>query len=671
MSASLPLAGLKFSISGSAGDTSIAPVDRALLQRCHSFVRALTQELLKAGGEMVVFVGNEPRLSPEDPNTSKVFGWTELEAIATHLPDRASTHSGRPLLHAVVAADLSKRRIPQHRASLWDQLLAEDGAIRQTPIAERFFVGGHQRERQAEQADVLIALGGGKGIFDLDHRFRERGGVILPLDARIGSSCNDGEASPELNREALERPERFVPAADADWFAQQLPRLSFYGGASPEELAQRVLQVLLRVVPRAPQRPLPPEAKGSLSAVSPAASTAHATASTPRRPLPAKVHFLVLADEWWPHKGGISSFNRDFCTALARAGHRVSLFIPRRALIHEEREEISRIPGLTLVESGQKSVAPEHELLFRPQIEGSPDVIIGHGMITGPMALAQRQQHFANSTLVHIVHVSPNDTEHAKGKDAEDAMTDSEAKDREQTDFASDADLIVAVGPKLERSIQQSLHRWDKHARVHMLLPWLHDMTPSRPPIEPACLFIGRAASYHLKGLRIAAGAVARLGNRPRLYVRGATHTDARELQQKLESWSEGGVEVRLQEYTPEQARIDASFRDATAVLMPSRTEGFGLVGLEAIMRGIPLLASAESGLAEVLLQYGGEPGRAAVVQVGSDEDENIARFHERLAGLWRTPEAAFAQARDLYGRLRPHLDAPTSIRAFVAALQE
>src|SRR3569832_1719881 len=169
----LPLAGLRFSISGSAGDTTAHTIDRALLRRCHAFVHFLTQELLRSGGELVVFVTHEPLLDPEDPTTAKVFAWTELEAIAAHLPQRNVTQPNRCLLRAVASADPAKLRIPKQKVPLWDQLLAQEGAVQMTHIAPRYYVGGHHRERQAEQADILITLGGGKGVFDLDRSFRE------------------------------------------------------------------------------------------------------------------------------------------------------------------------------------------------------------------------------------------------------------------------------------------------------------------------------------------------------------------------------------------------------------------------------------------------------------------------------------------------------------------
>ena len=51
------------------------------------------------------------------------------------------------------------------------------------------------------------------------------------------------------------------------------------------------------------------------------------------------------------------------------------------------------------------------------------------------------------------------------------------------------------------------------------------------------------------------------------------------------------------------QSREDLkrSFLEVDLVLMPSRSEGFGLTGLEALSAGLPVLVSSNSGFGEAL----------------------------------------------------------------------
>ena len=111
---------------------------------------------------------------------------------------------------------------------------------------------------------------------------------------------------------------------------------------------------------------------------------------------------------------------------------------------------------------------------------------------------------------------------------------------------------------------------------------------------------------------------------------------------------------------------------------MPSRTEGFGLVALEAISAGVPVLVSSESGIAKALEQV--EGGKAVVVN--SDKPEVWAERIKQLSE--QKPEDRHASAiylRDKYGETytwtkecerfeqmihgliqRPHRDAPSNV---------
>ena len=63
-------------------------------------------------------------------------------------------------------------------------------------------------------------------------------------------------------------------------------------------------------------------------------------------------------------------------------------------------------------------------------------------------------------------------------------------------------------------------------------------------------------------------------------------------------------------------------------IALPSRTEGFGLVALEAISAGIPVLVASESGIAEALQEVDG--GQSFVVE--SDDPEVWARRIQQLS---------------------------------------
>lgn len=70
------------------------------------------------------------------------------------------------------------------------------------------------------------------------------------------------------------------------------------------------------------------------------------------------------------------------------------------------------------------------------------------------------------------------------------------------------------------------------------------------------------------------------------------------------------------------------------AFVMPSRGEGFGLPGLEAMSTGLPLIATNWSGPAEYLDANDTFPLRYRLVEAGGTEANNV-----RYAGLWAEPD--------------------------------
>ena len=68
-------------------------------------------------------------------------------------------------------------------------------------------------------------------------------------------------------------------------------------------------------------------------------------------------------------------------------------------------------------------------------------------------------------------------------------------------------------------------------------------------------------------------------------------------------------------------------------IALPSRTEGFGLVALEAISAGIPVLVAGESGIAEALLKV--DSGHSFIVE--SDDAKVWAQRIQQLSS--QSPE--------------------------------
>ena len=115
----------------------------------------------------------------------------------------------------------------------------------------------------------------------------------------------------------------------------------------------------------------------------------------------------------------------------------------------------------------------------------------------------------------------------------------------------------------------------------------------------PVLLFVGRIQP--LKGVDVAVRALAELGRRDArlLIVGGASGSDGSgEVARVMDLIDELGVRDQVVFVQPQPHHILSTYyRAADVVVVPSRSESFGLVALEAAACGIPVVASAVGGL--------------------------------------------------------------------------
>ena len=99
------------------------------------------------------------------------------------------------------------------------------------------------------------------------------------------------------------------------------------------------------------------------------------------------------------------------------------------------------------------------------------------------------------------------------------------------------------------------------------------------------------------------------------------------------------------------QDEVKEMFYAADLVAMPSRTEGFGLIALEAISAGVPVLLTSESGIAKALEQIDG--GKSVIIE---SEDPN--EWSEKIRILYeKKPEERLNTAiklRESYNKTFP-----------------
>jgi glycosyltransferase involved in cell wall biosynthesis len=237
-----------------------------------------------------------------------------------------------------------------------------------------------------------------------------------------------------------------------------------------------------------------------------------------------------------------------------------------------------------------------------------------------------------------------------------------------EVDLAISADLVAGVGPLLTEMIRDAMrgyHQTPPH--VVDIRPGLYDwggtVNPEDPPGRRQVLLIARAEDVRSKGIDIAVQAVARAvgrfdsdpGDSPVLVVRGVPEGEADVVKQQLDAIVAPQATVFVRPYSADRNSLRRDLWQSRVVIMPSRHEGFGLVSVEAISAGVPVLVSRDSGVGRTLreLVVDGERGEPReVVPVSGDDDEAAQVWGDAIYEQLVDPQSAFKRAADVRQQL-------------------
>jgi D-inositol-3-phosphate glycosyltransferase len=300
------------------------------------------------------------------------------------------------------------------------------------------------------------------------------------------------------------------------------------------------------------------------------------------------------------------------------------------------------------------------------------DVLHANYWLSG--LVAHRIKHELDMPFVSTFHTL------AKVK-AEGGDLEPELRDRAEAEIIGCADAICVSCTEEERQFRRLYG--DPAGKIEIIAPGVEhaffapgDRGGARNALDlpagaPVLLFVGRIQP--LKGPDVAVRALAEL-NRPDallLLVGGASGLEGDDEMQRLETLiTELGVEGQVRFIEPQPHHILSTYyRAADVVIVPSRSESFGLVALEASACGIPVVAGGVGGLL-TLVDHGASgflvPNRDPLLYA-----EHIAQIldHPEQAALMGRRGAARAQ-RYTWGfaaaRLR-RVYADVSVRELVA----
>ena len=231
------------------------------------------------------------------------------------------------------------------------------------------------------------------------------------------------------------------------------------------------------------------------------------------------------------------------------------------------------------------------------------DVVIGHEIHLGKQVSHIKQSH-PKCKWIQVVHTDPEEL--AMFKTYPDPIAKGEKKHDANVNLCEKADQVVAVGSKLADTYSHSCGK----EKVFVLTPGIfsefanvNQATDERIVFRVLVFGRGDSEDFRSKGYDIAARAVAELKDEEppfKLVFVGAPSGKEDKITQML--LDEGILRHQLIVRTAkEREQLPQQFFEADLVIMPSRTEGFGLAALEALSAGLPVLVSGNSGLGQAL----------------------------------------------------------------------
>jgi D-inositol-3-phosphate glycosyltransferase len=389
------------------------------------------------------------------------------------------------------------------------------------------------------------------------------------------------------------------------------------------------------------------------------------------------MHTSPLAQPGAGDSGGMNVYVRELASSLAQAGVAVDVFTRRH---DDDLAEIVAVePGLRVVHvpAGPVDLAKEdlasvvdeftEGVLGRLRGDELPSAIHANYWLSG--VAGHRLKHELSLPLVSTFHTLAR-VKAVTGDLEPERRVDAEAE------VIACSDVITASCPAEADDLVE--HYGARRERIELVAPGvLHaffspgDQAGARAALgldadRPVLLFVGRIQP--LKGLDVAVAALAEIAvRRPDallLVVGGASGLDGSTEVEKVHALIEElGLVDNVQHVDPQPHHLLSTYyRAADVVVVPSRSESFGLVALEAAACGTPVVAAAVGGL-RTLVEHGRtgllvdsrDPGEFATAIESILDDESVAGWFSTTAAeraldyRWSTTAA---RLRRLYADL-------------------
>ena len=330
--------------------------------------------------------------------------------------------------------------------------------------------------------------------------------------------------------------------------------------------------------------------------------------------LDRKVKVTILASEWGSSNGGLSTINRELAIQLAKCRKvEITFFLPKCS---QEDRKIALEHKVKIVEATPLPGFEQLDWLCFPPEDLQIDIIVGHGVKLGKQA--QIIKNSKTCKWFQVVHTDP----------------EGEEKYNTEVELCKMADHVVGVGSKLSDAFRSYLRGCKKDDDVLDFTPGVFEefeavnQDPSERQQRSVLVFgRGDKEDFKLKGLDIAGKAIAALQDTRLVFV-GASDGKCEEVKNRFIRCGLPANRLKVRRFVEDRESLRQFFQEVDLVVMPSRTEGFGLTGLEAMSAGLPVLVSHNSGFGKALCSI--PFGSSFVI-----DSEDPANWTEAIKNMW------------------------------------
>ena len=330
-------------------------------------------------------------------------------------------------------------------------------------------------------------------------------------------------------------------------------------------------------------------------------STPNETSSPQEGQLNRRLKVTLLSSEWRSSTDReVSTISRKLAIQLAKHPNvEVSVFLPKCS---EEDKRNAASHKIQLVEADE---LPGFEpILWLSSLPRNHDVdcIIGHGVHLGKqIPPIKKNQDCRWIQVVHSVHEEVGMYKN---------ISEGEQLQQTEVKLCKMADEVVAIGPKVAEAYKRFLCSAKEEKTILDLTPGVFseflNVAQATDERKTFCvLVIGSGDScedFNVKGFNMAAEAIAELKDASyQLKFLYSPREKGEEIADKLLQHGISRNQLIVRSINDSRDVLANLFCEVDLAIMPSRTEGFGLCGLEALSAGLPVLISGNSGLGGAL----------------------------------------------------------------------